>query len=415
MRRTRAQVITQLVAPLFAFALLTVTHPIAQAETASPASPFRDFTPLFNGKDLTGWWGEGTTDPKTYLKLDPDALAQRKKASIEDPKNGIKAHWSVQDGELVNDGHGHYLTTDRNYGDFELLLEYRTVPKADSGVYLRGIPQVQIWDYTEEAKFKIGGDKGSGGLWNNSPGAPGKDPLVRADQPLGQWNRMRIVMVGEFVTVQLNDKLVVDHARMENYFNRKEPMPKAGPIQLQTHGGEIRWRNIQVREITGDEANAILRSGGPDKPAAALRSLFNGKDLTGWKGPVDNYEVREGAIACKPGKGGTIYYDEEFADFHARLEFRLPPGGNNGLAIRYPGNGDAAYAGLCELQVLDDNYEALRGKIDPRQAHGSVYGMVAAAINAPSASGTSRTSSSKAATSAWCSTATASLTPMSPK
>ena len=107
-------------------------------------------------------------------------------------------------------------------------------------------------------------------------------------------------------------------------------------------------------------------------------SIFNGKDFTGWAGPVDNYEVKDGAIVCKPGKGGTIYTKEEYGDFVVRLEIKIPPGGNNGLAIRYPGTGDTAYVGMCELQVLDDNYEKVRGKIDPRQAHGSAYGMVAA-------------------------------------
>jgi hypothetical protein len=88
--------------------------------------------------------------------------------------------------------------------------------------------------------------------------------------------------------------------------------------------------------------------------------------------------VTDGAVTCKAGKGGTIYFNEEVKDFVARLEFKVPPGGNNGLAIRYPGKGDTAYEGMCELQVLDDNYEKVRGKIDPRQAHGSAYGMVAA-------------------------------------
>jgi len=89
--------------------------------------------------------------------------------------------------------------------------------------------------------------------------------------------------------------------------------------------------------------------------------------------------VQEGAITCRPGKGGTIYTKEEYGDFVARLEIKLPPGGNNGLAIRYPGHGDTAYEGMCESQVLDDNYEKATGeKIDPRQAHGSAYGMVAA-------------------------------------
>jgi hypothetical protein len=63
----------------------------------------------------------------------------------------------------------------------------------------------------------------------------------------------------------------------------------------------------------------------------------------------------------------------------ARLEFKLPAGGNNGLAIRYPGEGDTAYGGMCELQVIDDsNAEKKYGPLDPRQFHGSAYGMVAA-------------------------------------
>ena len=107
-------------------------------------------------------------------------------------------------------------------------------------------------------------------------------------------------------------------------------------------------------------------------------SVFNGKDFTGWDGPVDHYDVKDGAIVCKPGKGGTIFTKEEYADFVVRLEFKVPAGGNNGLAIRYPGKGNTAYEGMCEIQVLDDNYEKVRGKIDPRQAHGSAYGMVAA-------------------------------------
>ncbi len=107
-------------------------------------------------------------------------------------------------------------------------------------------------------------------------------------------------------------------------------------------------------------------------------SIFNGKDFTGWKGPVDNYEVVDEAVQCKAGKGGTIFTEAEYSDFVVRLEFKVPSGGNNGLAIRYPGQGDTAYVGMCELQVLDDNYDKVKGKLDPRQFHGSAYGMVAA-------------------------------------
>lgn len=106
-------------------------------------------------------------------------------------------------------------------------------------------------------------------------------------------------------------------------------------------------------------------------------SLFNGQDFTGWKGPVENYEVKNGAIACKPGKGGTIYTAEEYADFVVRLEILIPAGANNGLAIRYPGSGDTAYVGMCELQVLDNDAPKY-AKLDARQYHGSAYGMVAA-------------------------------------
>jgi hypothetical protein len=212
------------------------------------------FRPLFNGRDLSGWWGLKTEDPAKWMALPIEQLVDKKAASLDD----IQQHWSIEGDELVNDGHGLYLTTDKNYGDFEFLVDYKTVAKADSGIYLRGIPQVQIWDYTEEGgKWKIGADKGSGGLWNNSKGAKGKDPLVLADKPFGEWNSFRIIMAGDIVTVWLNGKLVVDHARMENYFDRKGGVPAEGPIQLQTHGGEIRWRNIKIREIGPEESKQI--------------------------------------------------------------------------------------------------------------------------------------------------------------
>ena len=212
-------------------------------------------------------------------------------------------------------------------------MDYKTVAKADSGIYLRGIPQVQIWDYTKEGgKWKIGADKGSGGLWNNSKGKPGKDPLVLADNPIGEWNSFRIRMVGENVTIHLNDKLVVDNVRLENYFNRKGPLPEKGPIQLQTHGGEISWRNIFVKEL-GKEHQ------GKKKSAGGFKKVFNGKDFDGWSGPLANYQIVDGAIQCKKGKGGTIFTKETYEDFVVQFEFKLPPGGNNGLALRYPGKG----------------------------------------------------------------------------
>ena len=354
-----------------AVALVAVSvFSFASTQSAQAGTPPEGFTALFNEKNLSGWWGLTTEDPVKWKALSADKLAEKKAASLKD----IAQHWSVNGEELVNDGHGLYLSTQKNYGDFEFLVDYKTVPKADSGIYLRGIPQVQIWDSTEEAKFNIGANKGSGGLWNNSKGAPGKDPLVLADKPFGQWNSFRIIMVGERVSVWLNGKLLVDHARMENYFNRKGQIPRTGPIQLQTHGGEIRWRNVFIREIGANEGNEILASkGGND-----FKSAFNGKNFEGWAGPTNNYSVDHGSIQCMKGKGGTIYVNDELGDFSARMEFKLPPGGNNGLAIRYPGSGDTAYVGMCELQVLDDSAKKY-AKLHPAQYHGSAYGMVPAA------------------------------------
>ncbi len=359
----------QIVNPLFvltAFAILICGSSQSFGQGSSDA-----FQPIFNEKNLDGWYAIKTYDPRSLSKMDSAAKAKR----IADAKATTDKFWRVENGEIINDGNGPFLTSEKEYGDFELLIEYKTVALADSGIYLKATPQVQIWDYTDENKFKLGANKGSGGLWNNPRGSAGKDPLVLADNPFGEWNRVKIQQIGSRTSVWLNDKQVVDHAIMANYWGKKNKLPliAKGPIQLQTHGGQIKWRNIYARDLNAEEANQILAS----KNDEGFESIFNGKDLTGWKGPLDNYEVIDGSILCKKGKGGTIHTNDEYDNFVARLEFKLPPGGNNGLAIRYPGKGDTAYQGMCELQVLDNDAEKF-SKLDDRQYHGSAYGMAAA-------------------------------------
>ena len=391
--------------PLLAIAALSV---LAENNVPPPG-----FTALFNGKDLSGWYGWGTQDPTDLWKMTPEQLAEYKKMSVEgglkdakgnDKGDHVNAHWKVENGELVNDGKGLYLTTDKDYGDFELMVDYKMLPLGDSGIYLRGIPQVQIWDYTEEAKFKLGADKGSGSLWNNK-GEEGKFPLKRMDKPFGEWNTFHIKMIGERVTVTFNGEVVVNNAPLENYFanakagykafskpgaeakpEEKKPngfmvdpaFPK-GPIQLQTHGSEIRWRNVFIREIPAEEANKELASRNTD----GFVEHVNGKDLSNWQGAVDSYEVKDGAITCKPGKGGDLLTKEEFENGIIRVEFKLPPAGNNGIALRTPLGGHSASDGL-ELQVIDsDGYnakQAAAGKkgLEPYQYHGSLYHCVGA-------------------------------------
>src|SRR5262249_10261425 len=197
----------------------------------------------FNGKDLTGWHGMPHFDPYKLAAM-PEA---DRKAQIDKWTEDAKKHWTVDKGELVNDGNGAYLTTDQELGDIELLIDYKTVPKADSGIYLRATPQVQIWDYTKEGgKWNLGADKGSGGLWNNKAGSPGKDPLVLADKPFGEWNSFRIMMVGERVTAYLNGKLVVDNARLENFWNRSAAQPLEAELKkLQSTDSADNQKKIQ--------------------------------------------------------------------------------------------------------------------------------------------------------------------------
>jgi hypothetical protein len=230
--------------------ILSACLTLLTTSKADEPKPPKGYRALFNGKDLTGWHG---LNPHNGAKL----TGEKKEANLKQQRLDFPKNWTVSAGELVNDGHGPYATTDEEFGDIELLIEYKTVPKADSGIYLRGTPQVQIWDWNQVFDPKVPNRKphlGSGGLFNNTPGTPGRDPLVLADRPFGEWNEMKIRQIGNRTWVWLNGKLVVDNAVMENYWDRTKPLPARGPIMLQTHGGEIRWRNIYVREISADKA-----------------------------------------------------------------------------------------------------------------------------------------------------------------
>jgi len=239
---------------------------VSRGEEAEPPEGFRS---LFNGQDLSGWYGLNPHDGA-------DLTDEKRQANLARQRAEFSTFWTVENGELVNNGKGPYATTEEEFGDIELLIEYQTVAAADSGIYLRGTPQVQIWDWNQAynpERPTLRPDLGSGGLFNNTVGAEGRDPLVLADRPFGQWNTFRIRQIGDRTWVWLNDKLVVDDAVMENYWDRQAPLPARGPIMLQTHGGEIRWRNIFVREIERDEAERMLSqadAGTREKLAQAL-------------------------------------------------------------------------------------------------------------------------------------------------
>jgi hypothetical protein len=237
-----------------------VEAPDAFAQASAPSAP-AGFTVLFNGKDLSGWRGRpgggGVFSPYVEAKF----TAEERAAKQAEWNADRDAHWRVDaaTGELVSDGKGVHLATEKPYGDFEFHVEWMlTQPGGDSGIYLRDFPQVQIWDPNSARDKKSGADKGSGGLWNNNPDNPGRWPLALADKPIGQWNSMVIKMAGTRVWVTLNGTPVVVGQVLDNFFDRTQPVLPTGSIELQTHGSEVRFRNVYVREIAEKEGKTLL-------------------------------------------------------------------------------------------------------------------------------------------------------------
>lgn len=201
-------------------------------------TPPEGFTALFNGKDLEGWKGLAppSGNPKERALLTPEQLAEAQKVADE----SMRAHWKAEDGVLVFDGKGQSLCTAKDYGDFEMYVDWKIEKDGDSGIYVRGTPQIQIWDGDTHPE-------GSGGLFNNEKN-PSK-PSTKADNPTGEWNTFFIRMVGDKVTIELNGKVVVDNVVLENYWERDKPVYPTGQIELQNHGNNLYFKNIYIREL----------------------------------------------------------------------------------------------------------------------------------------------------------------------
>ncbi len=321
------------------------------------------FISMFNGKDLTGWQGL-VGNPITRAKMKPAELS----GNQEEANKKVPVNWSVRDGAIWFSGNGDNLCSIKEYGDFEMLVDWKITKKGDSGIYLRGSPQVQIWD---TSRVEVGAQVGSGGLYNNQKNP--SIPLKIADNPVGDWNTFRIVMTGERVSVWLNGELVVDDVVLENYWDRKIPIFPKGPIELQAHGTDLAFRDIWVREINESEYRLT-----PEEKAEGFVALFNGRNLDNWIGNKESYVAEEGMIVIKPekGSGGNLFTSKEYSDFNFRFEFLLSPAANNGLGIRAPLEGDAAYVGM-ELQILD-NTAPVYANLKEYQYHGSVYGVIPA-------------------------------------
>lgn len=324
------------------------------------------FVSLFNGKNLDGWKGLVENPVKRAKMSKKELAAAQEKANME-----AKESWIVDNGELLFTGKGNNLCTDKQYGDFEMLVDWKLYPgpEPDAGIYLRGTPQVQIWD---TARVKVGAQVGSGGLYNNQKN-PSK-PLKVADQKVGEWNSFRIVMLGERVSVWLNGELVTDNVILENFWDRSQSIFPMEQIELQAHGSKVAYRDIYIREIPRPEPFQLSA----EEEKEGFHILFDGTNLDQWTGNKKDYAVESGKIVLHPsqGSGGNLYTKEQFDNFVFRFEFMLTPGANNGLGIRTPLEGDAAYQGM-ELQILDNDAPVYE-KLQIYQYHGSVYGVIPA-------------------------------------
>jgi len=307
----------------------------ADAKQTTLNRPPEGFVALFNGEDLAGWKGL-VGNPKTRREMSGEELAKEQAKADED----MLAHWKVVDGALCFDSKGHSLCTAKDYGDFEMFVDWKIEKGGDSGIYLRGSPQVQIWD---TANRNVGAQVGSGGLYNNKKG-PSK-PSKRVDKPVGQWNTFRIIMIGELVTIYLNDVLVVENVVMENYWERDKPIYSTGQIELQEHGcvgSRLYFRNVFIREIPREKSeNKLTRR----EKAKGFVRLFNGEDLAGWKGLAGNpktrremsseelakaqakadedmrahWKVVDGAL-CFDGEGHSLCTAKDYSDFEMLVD-----------------------------------------------------------------------------------------------
>ena len=326
------------------------------------------FVSMFNGKDLTGWKGL-VENPIVRAKMTPAQMEKAQKKADEQMRND----WSVENGCLVFTGSGYdNLCTVKQYGDIEMYVDWLLDPSgkdADAGIYLRGTPQVQIWD---TARVNVGAQVGSGGLYNNETHQ--SKPSKVADNAMGEWNSFYIKMVGDRVTVVLNGEKVVDNVILENLWNRNLSIFPIEQIELQAHGSKVYYRDLYIKELPRTEPFQLSA----EEKKEGYTILFDGTNMHEWTGNTVEYTMDDGTISLVPNResGGNLYTKKEYGNFILRLEFQLTPAANNGLGIRTPMEGDAAYAGM-ELQILD-NEHPINKDLEKYQYHGSIYGIIPA-------------------------------------
>ncbi len=348
----------------------------ADGREAAPAG----FKALFNGKDLTGWRGCSQEEKFHDTRVRRAMLPEKRWAMQAKADELMKAHWHVRDGVLFFDGlkGGYSIAAEKDYGNVEVIADWRLLcVYGDSGFYMRSMPQVQIWDPN------MWNGLGSGCIWNNSTALFAATTC--ADNPIGDWNRCRMRMVGNRISVWLNGVKVVDDVEYQNCRAPGDPIPLMDRFELQCHGDPVEFRNIFLKELPEDPADI------PD-PAKAVRGakvdlLKDG--LAGWE-PVDakarmGWSLKDGVLSNATGlapektsRGGAGTTDlqtkrADFFDFDLSYDVRVPPKCNSGVYLR----------GRYEIQVLDSFG---RGKTDCHFM-GALYDLIAPTASAEKKAG----------------------------
>jgi WD40 repeat protein len=295
------------------------------------------FEPLFNGRNLGGW----------------------------SFSTGEAGDWFVDSGTLVTNGQPRgWLMTNREYDDFELRLEYRASLGGNSGVLVRGAHaadptkagiEIQILD--DERYPSLRAVNYSGAIYGVAPRSR------RAARPAGEWNAMRIVAKGTQITVFLNEVQVVD-ADLNDYKDQYAQKPwlnrSRGNIGLQSWDGKVEFRSIQVKGLSDPS---------PPRPVPVVssaeetgfHSLFNGRDLAGWKvdgSDSSGWRVEGGEIVAL-GEGfqnsDFLLSDRDYENVVLRFEFKVGRDANSGVGIRaVPGERVDGRPRNLEVQIHDE-------------------------------------------------------------
>ncbi len=283
--------------------------------------------------------------------------------------------WTIEDGTLkvaAGGGGGDIITKDE-YGDFELELEFKFAPGANSGIMYR-VTEAYDWPWMTGPEFQILDDTTHNDGKNTLTAVGSVYALYAASDtkkvnPPGEWNTARIRLQGGKLTHALNGEVVVE-CRVDGQewkdkiaASKFKDMPgfgiqPRGHIALQDHGDDVWFRNIRVRSLDGSAATGAASQA---TPARRGDMLFNGKDLTGWTvfsssdpGAAPVWSVKDGVLVCAGNPAGYIKTEDSYADFVLTLEWRWNPetkeGGNSGVLLRVNGE-DKVWPRSVEAQL----------------------------------------------------------------